>query len=116
MKKIIGFGDMLVSLNPPGYQRFIQAEMMEVNYTGAEANVLVSLSMMGLKTELVTRLPENAVSRCAVSCMNRFGVGTDHIAYGGERIGVIYTERGASQRPSVVVYDRKGTAICEAKP
>lgn len=116
MKKFLGFGDMLVSLAPSGYQKFIQAESMEVNYTGAEANVLVSLSCFGAKTELVTRLPDNAISQCAVACMRKFGVGTDKIVYGGKRIGVIYTERGASQRPSQVIYDRAGTGISTAVP
>lgn len=116
MKKIVGFGDMLVSFAPAGYLRFIQADRMDVNYTGAEANVLVSLSQFGLETEFVTRLPSNPISECAQAWMNKFRVGTRHIAYGGERIGVIYTERGASQRPSRVVYDRGHTAMSTARP
>lgn len=114
MKKIVGFGDMLVSLAPKGYLRFVQAQDFDVNYTGAEANVLVGLSSLGMKTEFVTRLPENPISQCAVNCMRRFGVGTDEIVYGGDRIGVIYTEKGASQRASSVVYDRKNTSIATA--
>ena len=115
-KKIVGFGDMLVSFSPAGYLRFIQADSMELNYTGAEANVLVSLAGFGMKTELVTRLPRNAISDCAVACMRKYNVGTEKIVWGGERIGVIYTERGASQRPSKVVYDRKYTAIATSVP
>ena len=115
-KAVIGFGDLLVSFAPDGYRRFIQADHMNVNYTGAEANVLASLSCFGMKTEFVTRIPDNAISTCAVSFLKRFNIGTGKIIYGGDRIGVIYTERGASQRPSNVVYDRKHTAICEAKP
>lgn len=116
MKKIVGFGDMLVGLNPPGYLRFLQADSMDVNYTGAEANVCVSLSCFGEKAEFVTRLPQNAIADCAVACLRKYGVNTDKIVYGGERIGVIYTEKGASQRPSRVVYDRKYTAIATAQP
>lgn len=116
MKRIVGFGDMLVSLSPPGYQRFIQASSMDVNYTGAEANVLVSLSYLGMDTEFVTRLPDNSMGECAVACMKKFGVDTNKIVYGGERIGVIYTEKGASQRPSKVLYDRKHTSIATAQP
>jgi len=116
MKKIVGFGDMLVSFAPPGYLRFIQAGSMDVNYTGAEANVLVSLSQFKLDTEFVTRLPDNPISRCAEAWMNKFRVGTRHIVHGGDRIGVIYTERGASQRASSVVYDRKNTSIATAQP
>lgn len=116
IQKIVGFGDMLVSLNPEGYRRFGQADRMEVNYTGAEANVLVSLSTFGVKTQFVTRLPDNQIAQCAVDCLIKHRVGTDHIVWGGERIGVIYTEKGAAQRPSVVVYDRAHTAIATAKP
>ena len=116
MKKIVGFGDMLVSFAPAGYLRFIQAESMELNYTGAEANVLVSLAGFGMKTEFVTRLPQNAIADCVVACMRKYNVGTEKIVYGGDRIGVIYTERGASQRPSKVVYDRKYTSIATSVP
>lgn len=116
-KKILGFGDLLVSFSPPGYRRFIQASAMEVNYTGAEANVCVALSSLGERTEFVTRLPKNnAMADCAVACLRKYNVDTGKIVYGGERIGVIYTEKGASQRPSKVLYDRKYTAIATAKP
>lgn len=116
MKKVVGFGDMLVSISPMGYLRFIQPDSMYVSYTGAEANVLVSLSGFGVKTEFVTRLPENPIAECAVATMRKYAVGTEKIVYGGERIGVIYTEKGAAQRPSRVVYDRKYTSIATAKP
>ncbi len=115
-KKIIGFGDLLVSFNPDGYRRFIQSDTFRVNYTGAEANVLASLSQFGLETSLVTRIPRNPISECAVSYLRKYNIGTDFIKYGGDRIGVIYTERGAAQRPSRVVYDRMHTAICEITP
>ncbi len=115
-KKVVGFGDLLVSFNPEGYRRFLQADTMRVNYTGAEANVLASLSQFGLETEFVTRIPDNPISECAVSFLRKFNIGTKHIIVGGERIGVIYTERGAAQRPSKVVYDRNYTAISEISP
>lgn len=116
MKKVIGFGDMLISFSPEGYRRFIQADSMEINYTGAEANVLVSLSQFGVPTSFVTRLPDNAIADCALACMRKYGVATDLVVRGGERMGAIYTEKGAAQRPSRVVYDRKYTAIATAKP
>lgn len=115
MKKVVGFGDFLVRLNPPGYLRFLQADTFEVYYTGAEANVCASLSMMGVPTDFVTRVPDHDVARCGVAELRRLGVGTGHIAYGGERIGVFYLEKGASQRPSKVIYDRKYTAIATAQ-
>lgn len=114
--KIVGFGDMLVSLNPEGYRRFLQTDAFRVNYTGAEANVLASLSIFGLRTEFVTRLPDNPIASAAVANLRKVNMGTEKIVYGGERIGVIYTERGASQRPSKVVYDRKFTSIATAQP
>ena len=116
MKKAVGFGDFLVRLNPEGYKRFLQADRFEAYYTGAEANVLSSLSMMGVETEFVTRLPENAIASCAVASLRKLGVGVSHIAWGGERMGVFYVEKGASQRPSTIVYDRKYTSIATAKP
>ena len=111
MKKMVGFGDYLLRLNPEGYLRFIQADHFQINYTGAEANVCVSLAMMGMDTEFVTRLPDNDIAACGVAERRKFNVGTSHIAYGGERMGVFYAEKGASQRPSKIVYDRKYTSI-----
>lgn len=111
MKKMVGFGDFMLRLNPEGYLRFIQADRFQVNYTGAEANVCVSLAMMGIETDFVTRLPDNAIAEAGVAQLRKFGVGVGHIAYGGERMGVFYAEKGASQRPSKIVYDRKYTSI-----
>ena len=103
----------MLRLNPEGYLRFLQADRFLVNYTGAEANVCVSLAMMGMDTDFVTRLPENDIAAAGVAQLRKFGVGTSHIAYGGERMGVFYVEKGASQRPSKVVYDRKYSSIAQ---
>jgi 2-dehydro-3-deoxygluconokinase len=116
MKKAVGFGDFLLRLSPPGYQRFLQASSFDAFYTGAEANVLAALSLEGVPAEFVTRLPENLIGECALAHLRRFGVGTGGIARGGERIGVFYLEKGASQRPSRVVYDRRHTAFSESSP
>lgn len=116
MKKVVGFGDFLVRLSPPGYLKFIQAEHFDVNYTGAEANVLVSLSCMGVDTDLVTRVPNNAIAESGIAMMRKYGVGTKHIQFGGERMGVFYLEKGASQRPSRIVYDRKYSSIAMTEP
>lgn len=115
MKKVIGFGDYIMRLNPEGYLKFIQANKFEVFYTGAEANVCTSLSYMGMPTEFVTKLPDNMIAECALTTLKKFSVGIDHIAYGGERMGIFYLEKGASQRPSKIVYDRKNSAFCESK-
>lgn len=116
MKAVVGLGDLLVSLSPNGYYRFLQANTFDVFYTGAEANVCVSLSQFGIPTKYVTRVPDNEIAKSAVASLKKYGVNTDEIVTGGERIGVIYLEKGASQRPSKVIYDRKHTAICEAVP
>ncbi len=115
MKKVVGFGDFLLRLNPTGYLKFIQANQFEINYTGAEANVCVSLSVMGIETQFVTKLPRNDIAVAGEAMLKKFGVKTDHVVYGGERLGIFYLEKGASQRPSKVIYDRKYTSIATAK-
>lgn len=113
-KRFVGFGELLVRLAPAGYLRFPQADSFTVNYTGAEGNMAISLSYMGLPATLVTKLPDNEIGRCAARKLAMYGVDTSAIRYGDERIGVYYLERGASQRPSKIIYDRKHSAISEA--
>lgn len=115
MGKVVGFGELMVRLMPPGYLKVLQADTFEVNYTGAEANVLVSLSQFGLETDFVTVLPDTDIGDAAVNKLKQFGVEVGHIRRGGERIGLYYLERGASQRPSKVIYDRKYSAIAAAQ-
>lgn len=115
MGKVIGFGELLVRLSPPGFLKLIQADSLTVNYTGAEANVLVSLSRFGLDTDLVTILPDSDLSDAALSRLHKYCVGTDHVVLSGDRMGAYYLERGASQRPSKITYDRKYSAFSMAK-
>lgn len=115
-KKFVGFGEILLRLAPEGYLRLAQAEKFLLNYTGAEANMAVALSYMGIPAEVVTKLPDHEVGHCAKRMLSKFGVQTMHITYGGERLGVYYLERGASQRPSKVIYDRRHSAVSEADP
>lgn len=114
--KVVGFGDLLLRLGPVGYRRFTQADTLEVNYTGAEANVCVALANWGVDAHVVTRVPQHEIGQSAVNMLRRFGVQTAGIVRGGDRIGVYYIEKGASQRASKVIYDRKNSGICEAKP
>ena len=100
MGKVIGFGDFMVRLSPPGYLKFAQADSFDVNYTGAEANVLVSLACMNVETEFVTRIPENPIADAGLALLRKWNVGTRYVIRGGERMGVFYLEKGASQRPS----------------
>ena len=116
MKTVVGFGDYMLRLNPEGYLKFIQADRLVVNYTGAEGNVCTALSYMGVPTQLVTKLPDNAIAEVALSNLRKYSVGCDFIAHGGERIGLFYAEKGASQRPSRIVYDRKDSAFSTSLP
>lgn len=113
--KIVCFGEIMMRLNPEGYQRFVQAERFEASYAGGEANVAVSLSNYGLDASFVTKLPSNPLGEAARNAVRRFGVGTDGIVWGGPRLGVYFVEKGASQRASKVVYDRAGSSIALAK-
>ncbi|MEG0751256.1 MAG: sugar kinase [Oscillospiraceae bacterium] len=111
MGKVVTFGEIMLRMAPRGYLKFIQADNFDINYTGAEANICVSLSNFGLDTSFVTKLPDNDISRVALSTLKKFGVGVGEVVFGGDRMGTYYLERGASQRPSKVIYDRKYSSI-----
>lgn len=105
----------MLRLAPEGYYRFVQADSFGATYGGGEANVAVSLAGYGLDAEFVTKLPGHEIGQAAVNSLRRFGVDTSHIVRGGDRIGIYFLEKGASQRPSKVIYDRAGSAICRAE-
>ena len=112
--KVVTFGEIMMRLTPPAHERLVQARSLEVTFGGAEANVAVSLACMGEEAEFVTKLPENDISQAAINSLRAWGVETRHIVRGGARMGTYYMERGASQRPSKVVYDRADSAIAQA--
>lgn len=114
MSRVICFGEIMLRLSPPGHLRFVQANSFDVVYGGGEANVSVSLANYGMDAAFVTRLPDNPIGQAAVNELRRYGVNTDFIVRGGERIGIYFLEKGASQRPSKVVYDRKHSSISSA--
>jgi len=114
MKKVITMGEIMLRLSTPGYKRFVQSESFDVVYGGGEANIAVSLANYGLEPYFVSKLPLNPIGDSAVNSLRRFGVNTDYIARGGERVGIYYLETGASMRPSKVVYDRAHSSISEA--
>lgn len=116
MKRIITFGEIMMRLNPEGYLRFVQADKFEATYAGGEANVAVSLANYGMDAAFVTKLPAHEIGQCAVNELRRFGVDTRSIVRGGERLGLYFVEKGASQRASKVIYDRAGSAIAKAVP
>lgn len=113
-KKVVAFGEIMMRLNPKGYCRFVQAEDFEISYAGGEANVAVSLANYGLDSAFVTKLPDNELAQSAINAVRRFGVDTSHIVRGGDRLGVYFVEKGASQRASKVIYDRAHSSIAEA--
>ena len=115
-KKVVTFGEIMLRLSPPDHQRFVQADSFEVVYGGGEANVAVSLANYGLDAAFVTKLPKNPIGNAAINDMRKFGVDTRFIARGGERVGIYFYEKGASVRPSNVVYDRAHSSISEAQP
>lgn len=112
--KTVTFGEIMLRLAPKGYYRFIQAESFGATYGGGEANVAVSLANFGVDSAFVTKLPKNDIGQAAVNSLRRYGVDTSKITRGGDRIGIYFLEKGASQRPSKVIYDRAGSAIATA--
>jgi 2-dehydro-3-deoxygluconokinase len=116
MDRVVTFGELMLRLAPPGYQRFLQSPAFEATFGGGEANVAVSLATFGAPASFVTKLPANPIGDAAVGELARHGVDTAGVVRGGQRVGIYYCEKGASQRASKVVYDRKGSAIAEAAP
>ena len=116
MAKIITFGEIMLRLQPPEHLRFLQCEQYQALYGGGEANVAVSLANFGEDVEFVTKLPTHDIGQGAVNSLRRYGVGTGKIVRGGDRVGIYYIEKGASQRPSKVIYDRAGSSLAQAVP
>ena len=114
MKRVVTFGEIMLRLAPNGYYRFFQNDQMQATFGGGEANVAVSLANFGLDSVYVTKLPENAIGQAAVNYLRYFGVDTSKIVRGGNRVGIYFLEKGASQRGSVCIYDRAHSAIAEA--
>lgn len=115
MAKIVTFGELMLRLAPNGYYRFFQNDQMQATFGGGEANVAVSLSNYGMDASFVTKLPTHAIGQAAVNSLRALGVDTKDIVRGGERVGIYYLEKGASQRGSVCIYDRAYSAIQLAK-
>ncbi len=114
MKKIVTMGEIMMRLSTPEHQRFAQADRFDVVYGGGEANVAVSLANYGMEAHFITKLPDNPLGQCAINHLREFGVHTESIARGGERVGIYFLEHGASMRASQVVYDRAHASIAEA--
>ena len=113
--KVLTFGEIMLRLKSPGMERFFQSPVLEATFGGGEANVAVSLANYGMDAAYLTVLPDNAIADACVGELRRFGVDTSRILRGKGRMGIYFLETGAVQRPSKVIYDRAGSAICEAK-
>lgn len=113
-KKVITFGEIMLRLAPEGYYRFVQADTFGATYGGGEANVAVSLANYGFDAKFVTKLPAHEIGQAAVNSLRKYGVDTSYITRGGDRVGIYFLEKGASQRPSKVIYDRAGSSIATA--
>lgn len=113
-KRVITFGEIMLRLAPSGYYRFVQTDTFGATFGGGEANVAVSLANYGFDAAYITKLPNNEIGQSAINSLRRFGVDTTKIVRGGDRVGIYYLEKGASQRPSKVIYDRAGSSIATA--
>ena len=113
MNKVVTFGEIMLRLSTPGFLRFSQTNSFDVVYGGGESNVAISLANYGVPVEFVTRLPKTDIGECALMEMRKRGVGTSHITYGGDRLGIYFLETGAVSRGSKVVYDRTNSAMAE---
>ncbi len=116
MAKVVTFGEIMLRLAPNGYNRFFQDDQMQATFGGGEANVAVSLANYGMDSVYITRLPDHAIGQAAINSLRYFGVDTTKIVRGGNRVGIYYLEKGASQRGSVCIYDRAHSSIQEAQP
>lgn len=113
--RVVTFGELMLRLAPENYLRFVQSDRLEATFGGAEANVAVSLANYGVNACFVSKLPEHEIGQSAVNSLRKYGVDTSYIVRGGERVGIYYCEKGASQRPSKVIYDRKYSSIAMAE-
>ena len=116
MAKVVTMGEIMLRLSTPGQTRFVQSDNFDVVYGGGEANVAVSLANYGHEAYFVSKLPTHEIGQSAVNALRQYGVHTEFIARGGDRVGIYFLETGASMRPSKVIYDRANSAIAEADP
>jgi 2-dehydro-3-deoxygluconokinase len=113
---VVTFGEIMLRLSPPGFERFFQSPVLSAIFGGGEANVAASLAHFGLTSRYVTRLPTHAIGEAALRALRAEGIDTTHVLRGGDRVGIYFAEAGASQRASTVVYDRAHSSIGELDP
>ena len=116
MTRVVTFGEIMLRLSPPGFERFFQSPVLSATFGGGEANVAVSLAHFGLESQYVTALPKHAIGDAAIKSLRAEGVRTDFVVRSGDRVGIYFAESGASQRASTVIYDRADSSISAMKP
>lgn len=116
MKKVVSFGEIMGRLSPPGYGRLVQAQSLQLTFGGGEANVTAALAHWGVPAAHVTKFPDNDMGKAATAYFQKVGVDMSHVHYGGQRLGLYFTEFGAAMRPSKVVYDRADSAFANMHP
>jgi 2-dehydro-3-deoxygluconokinase len=114
--RVVTFGEIMLRLSTPGYERFVQSTKFEINYGGGEANVAVSLANYGIPVDFISRLPKNDIGTACAMSLKKFGVGTDKMVWGGERLGIYFLETGSVARASKVIYDRAYSSISTIEP
>ena len=115
-QKVVTFGELMLRLSPPGFERLFQSPLLSATFGGGEANVAASLAQFGLHSCYVTCLPAHAIGDGAVRALRAEGIDTAHVVRAGSRVGIYFAETGASQRAGTVVYDRAQSAISEIAP
>lgn len=116
MAKVVCFGEIMLRLSPPGFERLLQSPHLNATFGGGEANVAVSLAQFGCESHYVTRLPANPLGEAALKALRAERVLVDHVQRGGDRVGIYFAETGASQRASTVIYDRAHSAMSQMAP
>ena len=114
-KKVVTMGEIMLRLSTPDYKRFVQADTFDVTYGGGEANVSAALCNYGLESSFVSKVPDSPLGQAAINHLRRFGVDTQFVVRGGNKLGIYFVEPGASMRPTQVIYDRSGSSITEAE-
>ncbi|SNR27329.1 2-dehydro-3-deoxygluconokinase [Maribacter sedimenticola] len=115
-KKLITFGEVMMRLSPPGYEKFSQASSFELVYGGGEANVAISCAYLGMKASHVTRFPDHALGKAATQFLRKHWLSTEHVIYGDQMLGKYFLEKGAVHRPSEVIYEREGSSFSLIQP
>src|SRR5919206_5356021 len=114
-KKVVTLGEIMLRLSTPDFKRFVQADSFDVTYGGGEANVSAAICNYGEQGVFVTKVPDNAIGQSAINHLRRYGVDTQFISKGGQRLGIYFLETGASMRASQVIYDRAHASISEVE-